>query len=205
MSIRQPHPDAMPRAPRRAWLRGWLLVLLSSTLTFAGATVRADSYDEQRVRAGARLFRSLLAADTRITDKAASDGALHVLIYAPDGTDIAEVRDLLSPAGDPAKAGVRGLPVRVDVIDHVPDGDAPAPAGLFVAGLPGSADLDGLIRWSIDHKVMVYSPFEGHVERGALAGHVVEAQIKILVNESTLQRTGIELKPFFLSRVKLVR
>jgi hypothetical protein len=180
-------------------------MLLCSVLTLAGASVRADSYDEQRVRAGARLFRALLAADTRITDKAASDGALHVLIYAPDGTDVDQITDLLSPAGDPAKAGVRGLRVKIDVIDRVPAGDAPTPAGMFLAGVPAAADLDQLIRWSIAHKVMVYSPFEGHVERGALAGHVVEAQIKILVNESTLQATGIELKPFFLSRVKLVR
>jgi hypothetical protein len=51
--------------------------------------------------------------------------------------------------------------------------------------------------------VVLYSPFEGHVERGVPAGIAVEAKVQPYLNLSALQAAGIELKPFFLKVAKV--
>jgi hypothetical protein len=180
------------------------LVLVVAGLTFAGATVRADSMDERRVRMGAKFFRSLLAADVALEKKAGRDGALHVVVYGADPRLADEIAGLIAPADDAAKARIRGLPVRVTTTS-TPSGGTERPAGLFLASAPSTAELDKLIQWGIAEHVIVYSPFEGHVERGVLGGLAIEAKVQPYVNARTLEAAGIELKPFFLKVAKVHR
>lgn len=191
------------RPPRSSMVRLASLVVLC--LSFAVAAVRADSYDERRVRAGARLFRSMLAADTMLEQRRDAAGVLHVMVYGTDGAEVAtsEVAGLIAPS-DPAKAAVRGMPLKVEASGTLPaNASGPKLAGIFLASNPSSAELDRLIRWSIEQKVIVYSPFEGHVERGVAGGLAIEAKVQPHVNLKTLKASGIELKPFFLKVAKV--
>jgi hypothetical protein len=189
-----------PRARRS--LAACLLFVLG--LSLAGAAVHADSYDERRVRTGARLFRSLLAADVALPAKVGSDGALHVLVYGRDAKRTAETAQLIAPAGAGGER-VRDLPLVVAISDRLPSGDGARPAGVFLAEAPADAELDRLIRWSIDQRVIVYSPFEGHVERGVLGGLAIEAKVQPYLNQRTLEATGLELRPFYLKVAKVHR
>jgi hypothetical protein len=193
----KPSLPAFPTARRLAAL----LCACVLTLSMAAANVQADSYDERRVRTGARLFRSMLAADTGLERRRDADGSLHVLLYASDARLGAEIGALIAPP-DAAKAGVRGMPVTVLASAQLPSGDA-VPAGVFLASLPSDEQLDRLIAWSIAHKVIVYSPFEGHVERGVAGGLSIEAKVQPYVNLGTLRASGVELKPFFLKVAKV--
>jgi hypothetical protein len=78
-----------------------------------------------------------------------------------------------------------------------------APAGIFIAQAPPRAALSSLIKYGIGHHVIVYSPFEGHVELGVLGGLSVEAQVRPFLNRATLESSQISLKPFFLSVAKV--
>lgn len=209
----RPVARARPAAPGgRGDLRARLLKLLLITLTlgitlFAQATAMADSYDDRRVRAGARLFRALLAADTALETKAAPDGALHVVIIGGDRGLNDDVSALISPTEDAEKARIRGL--NVSIARHATLADIPADGGrlvgVFLASAPPQAELDKLIRWSIEKRVILYSPFEGHVERGATAGIVIESKVQPYLNAKTVQATGLELKPFFLKVAKVLQ
>ncbi len=85
-------------------------------------------------------------------------------------------------------------------------GDAPPlPAAVFLATRLSSAEIDALVRWSIANHVIVYSPFEGDVERGIPAGLAVEAKVQPFLNLTTLEAAGIELKPFFVQVAKVHR
>jgi hypothetical protein len=181
-------------------------LLLAAVVSLAAANVRADSDEDRRVRAGARLFRALLAADLGLEGKAQKDGALHVLVYRRDPKAAAQdVVELIAPTGDAEQAKIRGLEVLVQVVDALPAEGAERPAGVFLAAAPGNDELDRLVRWSIAHHVILYSPFEGHVERGVTAGIAVEAKVQPFVNLSTLEASGVELKPFFLKVAKVHR
>ncbi|MBL8300288.1 MAG: hypothetical protein JNN30_18280 [Rhodanobacteraceae bacterium] len=179
----------------------WLVVV---GLACATIPVNADSTDERRVRTGARLFRSLLVADVALENKA-HDGHLRVLIYSTDPRSAAEVKELVAPASSTEAAKIRGLPVEMVISATLPTDRAPLPAAVFLATRPSSAEVDALVRWSILHHVIVYSPFEGDVERGIPAGLAVEAKVQPFVNLTTLEAAGIELKPFFLQVAKVHR
>jgi hypothetical protein len=179
----------------------WLVVV---GLACATVSVNADSTDERRVRAGARLFRSLLAADVGLEDRAA-DGRLRVLIFSTDARSAAEVGDLVAPSTSPESARIRDLPIEMVTSATLPTDKAPLPAAVFLATRLSSAEVDGLVRWSIAHRVIVYSPFEGDVERGISAGLAVEAKVQPFLNLTTLEAAGIELKPFFVQVAKVHR
>jgi hypothetical protein len=197
--------DCAPRARWRVWgSRAAGAVALSLFgLTLAGGMALADSADDRRVRAGARLFRALLAAEVEVESKAAPDGALHVVVFGDDAHLIGEVTDLIAPGGDAANSAIRDLPVQVVSIDTLPDLDKTQPVGIFLATSPSDAQLEALIRWSANAHVVLYSPFEGHVERGVSAGIAVEAKVQPYLNLTALREAGVELKPFFVKVAKV--
>lgn len=179
----------------------WLVVV---GLACAAVSVSADSTDERRVRAGARLFRSLLAADVALERKAA-DGRLRLLIWSADKDSAAEVGDLVAPAASPEASRIRDLPIETVTSATLPTDQAPLPTAVFLATRPSSDEVEALVRWSITHHVIVYSPFEGDVERGIPAGLAVEAKVQPFLNLTTLEAAGIELKPFFVQVAKVHR
>jgi hypothetical protein len=185
-------------ARRRLGLLALVLPALLASL-WAAATVRADSYDERRIRAGARMFRALLAADLALETKA-RDGRLEVLVLGGEPALVAEVSGLIAPAGGSA---IRGLPLVVERLDAPASLEGRQPVGVFLAGPPGAGELEQLVRWGITHKVILYSPFEGHVERGATAGLSIEAKVLPYLNAQTLQASGVTLKPLFLKVAKV--
>ena len=198
-------PDRAPGARWRVWAHRAAAALTLSLfgLTLAGGMAMADSADDRRVRAGARLFRALLAAEVEVESKAAPDGALHVVVFGDDKHLMSEVTDLIAPAGDAANSAIRDLPLQVVSIDTLPDLDKTRPVGIFLATSPTDAQLDALIRWSANAHVVLYSPFEGHVERGVAAGIAVEAKVQPYLNLTALREAGIELKPFFVKVAKV--
>jgi len=54
------------------------------------------------------------------------------------------------------------------------------------------------VRWSTAAKVVLYSPFDGDVERGAAAGLCIEAKVQPFLNMPALQAAGVEIKPFYV-------
>lgn len=188
-------------APGRVWRAlSALLVLLAVSL--AVANVAADSNDERRIRAGARLFRSLLAAEVGIERRADSDGQLRVLLLGGDARGREEVTRLLLPAGEPA--AIRGLKLQISGASTLPT-EAGTLVAVFLVGPPAGGELEPLLQWANERQVLVFSPFEGHVERGAHAGLAIEAKVQPHVNEAALKRSGIVLKPFFLRVAKVHR
>jgi len=193
--------DGAPSTLRRALLLGLLGCAVGCG--FSAASVRADSFDERRVRMGARLFRGTLAADVAVESKAV-DGRLQVLLYSSSPQLADEISQLIAPTDDPQQAQVRGIPVDVRRIDRLPTaGDSPA--AMYLASPPSAEELDRLIAWSIESGVMLYSPFEGHVERGVMIGLSIEANVRMFINPRSLQAGGIELKPLLLKSAKAFR
>lgn len=178
--------------------RRQFLLLTSATLSFA-LTARADDQSARRIRAGARVFRTLLAADLRLAERA-NGGVLRVAIYSRDAALGADVAALIAPAD---KGGaIRDVPVKPAVVSALPE---QVPAGIFIAS---PLDSESLARW-VDYcrraHVVLYSPFEGDVERGVMAGLAIEATVQPYLNESALDAAGVELKPFFLRVAKVYR
>lgn len=150
--------------------------------------------------AGARLFRALLAADVDLQKKTSGTNQLLIVVFSDsDPRKAGEVAKSLA-AGD-----VKGMSVVTEA-----SGDATlkqyasrVPAGIFVATPAQRAALASLVKYGIDHHVIVYSPFDGDVEAGVLGGLSIEAQVRPFINRATLDAARINLKSFFLQVAKV--
>jgi hypothetical protein len=176
-----------------------LLLAIIAAVSVSASTARADDSADRRVRAGARLFRSLLTAQVALESKAASDGALHLVLYGADAHLSGEISTLISANGEGGASGIKDLPVKIDNVSNLAALEqAQQPAGVFLVSAQSEKDLAELVRWSTAAKVVLYSPFDGDVERGAAAGICIEAKVQPFLNLPALQAAGVEIKPFYV-------
>ncbi|HEX5755115.1 MAG TPA: hypothetical protein VFY12_02015, partial [Arenimonas sp.] len=114
------------------------------------------------------------------------------------------LRGLIVPAASGGSAQVRGLGVVVDVSDAPPAAGAPKPALVFLAQPLSSEHFRLWLEWCVAEGVILYSPFEGDVERGATAGLSVQAKVQPYVNLQTLKSSGIRLRRFYVEHSRVL-
>lgn len=150
--------------------------------------------DEQRVRMGWKIFPACLGALESLDEWLTPAGALLVLVVYEGGDAIASQ----TAVSLGAKAALRGHPLSVRMLS-AGDLDAYAgerPAGIFIASVEIQAVR--LRAWSSRFRALVFSPFAGAVEEGAVAGIYVADRILPFVNLAQAQRAKVRFKPFFL-------
>jgi hypothetical protein len=190
----------MIRSGRRARGRRFACALLVAG--GLAAPLLADVYQDRRVEAGLKIFRALLAADLDLEKKTVDEGRLLVVFFYTDERKRAD--DLAKAFGSEP---IHGLPLATEETSDagLPSYDRRTPAAIFLAQPPDAETLRTLVKYGIAHHVIVYSPFEGHVESGVLGGLVVEAQVRPYINQATLVASHLNLKEFFLKVTKVFR
>jgi hypothetical protein len=149
--------------------------------------------EEQRFRVGLKLFPAVLGAIEDLEEKRATSGKLEIrIVYEGSDAVAREAASALRGIGR-----IREIPLNVQTLSaEALDSDDSRLAGIFVA----SVDLGGkrLRLWSERHRALVFSPFAGDVETGAVAGIHVADRILPFVNLPRAQRADVRFKPFFL-------
>ena len=181
-----------------------LLAAALAVSCLASAHALASGDPERRVQAGARFFKSLLAADLELGRKASGSDLLIVVFYTDDRRAAEDLAASLRGAGGDGDR-IRGFNARIELSSDASFRNlgGQVPAGIYLAQSPETEALRRIIRYGIDNSVIVYSPFEGHVEKGVLGGISVEAQVRPYVNAATMQASHIRLKPFFMKVTKV--
>jgi hypothetical protein len=204
-----PCSQADPPVRRNRRPSGQLAAAGLILLALAVPTAVSGDDTAPRVQAGIRLFRSLLAADMGLEQRVDSEGRLLLLVfYSTDAVRADGVsQQLTTPAEGQPAVTIRGLPVAVALTSD-PDFSAyqqHPPAAIFLAEPPKDDGLRRIVRYGIDHGLIVYSPFEGDVEKGILGGISVEAKVQPYLNQTTLDASHVTLRPFFLKVSKFTR
>lgn len=153
---------------------------------------------EQRLHVGEKLFPAFLTADQNLPQKLTPSGDVLVLVAHQDAEKLArKVADRLLLV-----ERVRGLELQARVIeaDRVADYRGPRAAAVFLV-TPGTG-TEGLANWGERLEALVFSPFAGDVELGAVAGIYVSDRILPFVNLPQARRAGVSFKPFFLKVAK---
>lgn len=169
----------------------------------------ADAEAERRAKAGLKIFPSLLAADSGLLDKALPSGSLLlVILHTGDRSWADELAATLESAaeGGDGRRTIRDRPVEVEVSTDFSlafTGDRSV-AGVFVAEAPSERDLRAVIEWGIAHRAIVFSPFEGHVERGVLGGISIGVRVEPVINGKTLASSGIAIKEFYKKVARII-
>jgi hypothetical protein len=149
--------------------------------------------EEQRFRVGLKIFPACLGAVEGLEDRSAASGKLEIRIVY-EGSD-AIARAAASTLGGIGR--IRGILLNVQTLSAESlDTEATPLGGIFVA----SVDVGGkrLRLWSERHRTLVFSPFAGDVEAGAVAGIHVADRILPFVNLPQARRAAVRFKPFFL-------
>jgi hypothetical protein len=181
--------------PVRNILLTCLIVML-----FSDAGAYSVERDELRVRAGLDLFPSLVTADLDIAKKKGSDGSLTLLlIYTDNRAQAVLMSETLS-----ALKKIRNIPIRVEVSNDLTMrsyADNP-PAGIFLTQHLYER-LPEIIKFAIDKGVILFSPFQGDVEKGVLGGLHISDRVLPYINKPAMNAAGIDIKQFFM-RVSVI-
>lgn len=172
--------------------RRWLLAALLLWLPFQG--LPADEELERRVLVGLKLFPAVLAANPVLEQKSAP-GTVRVLILYRDDRGYAE--ELAATLRNVEH--IREIPLRVEIapVDALQREGGTPPFGLFVSQR-SEDDIALIAEYGRRHGIITYSPFQGDVESGILAGIAISDRILPLVNNRTLASLPFGLKAFFL-------
>lgn len=181
--------------------RARAVAMALSVAVSAAPALHSDDMLDRRTEVGARVFRTLLAADLDLGRKTvAANQILIIFYYAKDGRRAGELAKAFADSGD-----VHGLSVVAEVTNDATFAKyaGRAPAGVFITEVAPRPAVQSLVRFGIDRHVIVYSPFEGDVESGVLGGLSIEAQVRPYLNRATLESSHIALKSFFLQVAKV--
>jgi hypothetical protein len=182
-----------------AYARVWSLVCCGlCILAWAQAGWAADptllQEDEQRLRVGLKIFPAVLGAMELLDSRAAADGTLQVLVvYQGSAADAREAVLGLEAVGEVRGRRLRVKALSAGALDQYP---ATGVGGIFVTSVAvGGARLRD---WSERLQTLVFSPFAGDLEAGAVAGLYVADRVLPHINVPQARRAGVRFKPFFL-------
>jgi len=154
----------------------------------------SEGEDNKRLLIGIDLFPSFLASDQDIASKTGSDNQLHIVLIYQYNKQIAEnMAKRLENLGK-----IRGIPIKVMVlsVSEIDFFNNQTIAGIFI--VESLVPLASIIKKSIDNHFIVFSPFEGDVEKGVTGGIYITERILPYINNETLRLANIEMKSFFL-------
>lgn len=175
-----------------------LLLLIVFSLISLSAV--ADSFTEHRVQVGLKLFRTLMAADQNLENKIDSDRNLTIIIFhGGNQRDAQQFLQSLSSKWTSIDQYTLILKTR-DLREL--QGEDNKVAGIFISEPLKESELETLIKYSFRHHVILFSPFEGDVERGVLGGLSVQATVRPLINMKALKQGAFNIKPFYLKVAK---
>lgn len=187
-------------------MRRALFILVMMLAGSHSAASAVDEVQERRIRSGLRLFRAVLAADEDSASKTDSAGKLLLLVVYADDRKLAEsFAAELEQLGKGDKRGtVRKLPIEVRVSNDLSlePFQNQVPADIYVVEKLYDDDVNRLVRYGVENHVIVYSLFEGDVNKGILVGLAIETRVRPYINLHTMRESRIRIKQFFLKVAK---
>ncbi len=188
----------------------WLSVARAIPAFFISFTLcSASMFDEdveQRLRIGLSLFRSLLASDLNLSGKTNRNNQLILLvIHQNNTTHVQSVVEQLANSGRGKNKGkIRNLPIKVEMATEsfFSQYQEDVPAGIYIAEDLSDDTLQAITDYGIAHHIIVYSPFDGHVQKGILGGLNIGIRVQPSINLKTLEKSGLHIKALFLEIAK---
>ena len=171
------------------------LILAAITLAWSlsGSTSLAQEVLSPRLQIGSSILPGILAADKRLSGGEAGRLAIY-LVYRDNRYQAEQLRPGFEKIG-----AIRGHELRIESasLGELEGLDPPPASAIFIAE-PLGADLERLLDLARQRKLLLFSPFEGDVERGVATGFRVTDKVLPMVNMKSLKQTNVQLKAFFL-------
>jgi len=156
-----------------------------------------DSVEERRLTISASIFPKIIALDQQLTIKTAPDGNIYLgVVYIEDEENARNtalnIRNKVNK--------LAGIDVQIEHTTLLNILKAPDRryAGLLISEKLFDKDLIDIITFSSEQNILLFSPFDGDIERGVISSIFVGAKIRPYFNLFALKKAGIELRPSIL-------
>ena len=181
---------------RRLMIKPLLITLLFTPFQ----QTLADEFVQRRAEVGLKLFRTFVNSDMKIENKAQDNQLLIILTYANDQEIAQQHQQKLQSAF----SSVNRIPVIIQAanLQQLLQQSNPKPAAIFISQPLNDDERKILVNYSIEQSVILFSPYQGDVEQGVLAGISVQATVRPLINMSTMEKGGFHIKSFYLKVAK---
>ena len=171
----------------------FLLAALGLLLSFSGSTSMAQESLSPRLQIGTSILPGIIAANKRLTD----DDSQTLQIYLVYRDNLHQAEQLRTSLQKIDRIRKRKLQVESISLANLTALHPPPTSAIFIVE-PLGDDLDKLLEFGKRRKLLLFSPFEGDVERGVATGFRVTDKVLPMVNMGALKQTNIQLKAFFL-------
>jgi hypothetical protein len=172
----------------------------------ANAGLNAGEMIDARINIGLKLFRAILAADLKIKTKINSNAELPLLLIYKDNINKGKkyAKNLLELGKKNGRAQIKNIPIKVSFVQHqfFTSEKNDLPAGIFLLDKMSAEELAPIISFAIKKHIIVYSPFDGDIEKDITAGLSIGARVRPIINVKTLNASQIQIKSFFLKVAK---
>ena len=165
-----------------------------------------NASENRQVRIGLRIFKAVLAADKDLSLKTNGDESLEIALLYTSHSDKANKfgKELLAMGKSEKRGNIRGKRIDVKPI-HIEKLHTliRQPAALFIIDPLNQDQLKRVIDFAKTHRRLLYSPFQGDVERGVMAGLAIETRVRPHINQASLEASSVNLRSFFFKVAKI--
>jgi len=159
----------------------------------------ADSAQERRVTISASLFPRIVAVDTQLMEKLdAEDNVRLGVVYTKNKSLAKKISKLITRK----VKKISGKTIVVDLIQENRASSMYGVSGVLIVEPILNTTFSMLLEHARKKNIILFSPFEGDVERGFTAGIFVGAKIRPYFNLNTLSSTKVKLNPAILKVAK---
>lgn len=179
---------------------GALALSIVLLVASSGWAARAD--EMRRVQIGLRFFPNVLSVDMDLPGKKTDAGKARVLLLYRESAGNAE---RLAETLRQEVTSVAKIPIEVTISADPAEAFAGGqrPCGIFLTEVLPGGEFQQILKLAIANRVILFSPFEEDLERGATAGLDIGSKIRPSLNTATLGRSGIRIHPMFLRLAKI--
>lgn len=200
-SIEHRRPDLQSRRlpqPRRGGVLKFFVkagfITCYALVSIPGNASLAQDNLSPRLQIGIHLLPAIVAANKGLVTTDASQDLPVYLVYRDNRNQAEQIKPGIARI---ASIRHRTLKVITISLDALLASELQPHAVIFITG-PMSRRLPELNRFAQRQQALLFSPFEGDVERGVTTGFQVTDKVLPLINMDALVKSKIQLKAFFL-------
>ena len=178
------------------------VITLLFVLSICSSQAFADANQERRVTISAAIFPRIVAVDQDLDKKLDQDGNVRLgLLYLTEKNKAEDITKLMTRK----ISNIAGKKIVFELIkvDEIGSSQFKELSGIFLVQPLAKTELNEILDYSIQHQILIFSPFEGDIERGVMASIFVGAKIRPYFNLTTIKKAQVSLKPALLKVSKI--
>lgn len=176
------------------------LLLLFATTVCAPLSV-ADERDELRIDIALSIFPRVIAVDRQFRDKLTSQNQVRLaFVYSNDQKKAKKLADLMLIK----RSSIANAKIIVEAVSitELLTLNPHKYAAIFVAEILTDAEVAVLVGLSVTQSRILFSPFNGDVERGVTIGLMITSRVWPYLNMKTISEAGISLNSLLVKYAK---